>query len=459
MTLKQNDIITTVISDYGINGEGIAKHQGIVVFVPYALKGEKVKIKLNHIKKNFAYATLIEIIQSSNNRIKPDCNRFLKCGGCNLSHISYNEQLEIKKQALITTLKKNTGKDLYVKDIVASPNIFGYRNKVQLPFGTVNNKVSVGFFRENSHKIVSITKCFLHGDWLEKLIRIILDFANKYNLTVYNEDRQKGLLRHLVARFIDENLCVVLVINGNKIPHVNELSDKLQKAFQYLSLYLSVNRDKTNVIMGKELIPVIERPFIIDILGIKAEINPLSFLQVNNRIRDLIYTEVIKKTIDSDMVIDAYSGIGLLGAVLAKNGVEKVYNIEIIPEAIEDARRLAENNGLNNVFNILGDAAIELPKLINSIMDNQSKENDSLKRKISIILDPPRKGVSQTIIEALNSIEYPINLIYISCNPATLSRDLSLLTKSDNYSIISITPYDMFPQTKHVECVVLMSRL
>lgn len=456
--IKQNDIIETTISDYGVNGEGIAKFEGIVIFVPYALKGEQVRIKIDHVKRNFAYATVIEVLESSPKRIKPDCNRFLKCGGCNLSHIDYEEQLKIKKQALINTLKKNTGQDLNVGDIVPSPKIDAYRNKVQLPFSIVNGKVALGFYRASSHKIVSITKCFLHADWLNKLIAVVLEYANKYNLTVYDEKSQKGLLRHLVARYVNRQLCIVLVVNGEKVHKIEILIEEIQKKFDNFSFYLSINKQNTNVIMGKKLIPIIDKPLKVNILGIDAEVNPLSFLQVNNEVRDMIYTEVIQKTKNSDTVIDAYSGIGIMGAVLSKNGVKKVYNIEIIAEAIENADTLSKNNKLNNITNICGDAAIELPLLINSIKESQQTTSGNLNQSISVILDPPRKGVNLAVIEALNNIDYPINLVYISCNPATLSRDLSLLTKNGNYSILSIVPYDMFPQTKHLEVVICLSR-
>lgn len=497
--LKQNDIVILDIIDYGMNGEGIAKKDGIVIFVPFAMKGERIKAKITYVKKSFATAKLVDLIIQSKDRIESPCNRFGRCGGCNLLHIRYEEQLNLKKNQLKTTLRKNMGKDIEVGECVRSDKEYGYRNKVQLPFGKVNNKVAVGFYGESTHKIASITKCFLHDVWLEKLIEIVLQFCNSNYFPVYDEITHKGLLRHLVARFIDDQLSVVIVINGKTLPKSEELEKMLSEQFPSFSLHLSINEEKTNVIMGKTLVPLKENDFTIDILGIKINLNPLSFLQINDFIRDEIYKQVIDFVKESDIVIDVYSGLGIIGAVLAKNGVKKIYNIEIVPEAINDANILAQANGITEqVQNICGDSTTVLPELINNIMGNQidndanisaptngiteqvqnlcgdtavmstksinntmgnqANNNEHPKESISIILDPPRKGVSQALVETLNAITVPIKLVYISCNPATLSRDLAILTKNDIYVINSVSPYDMFPQTKHLETLVLLCR-
>lgn len=453
-TIKQNDILILDIIDYGINGEGVAKHGGIVVFVPFAIKGECIKAKITYVKRAYATAELVEVLSESHFRQKPVCNRFIRCGGCNLLHLAYEEQLRLKKEILNTTLKKNIGGEFTISDCIPSKKVLGSRNKVQLPFGVVNGKPALGFFRENTHKIVSVTKCFLHEDWLEKLIAVTLEFVNTNGISVYDETTGKGLLRHLVARHIDKQLCLVLVANGRHLPKSEIYIGMLGKEFGDFSLYLSVNTKDTNVILGDELLPLVEKPFVINILGLSAQLNPLSFLQVNDEIRDEIYRAVIEKTSSSDIVIDAFSGVGIIGAVLAKNGVKNVYNIEIVPEAIADANALAAQNGIaDSVINICGDAAVELPKLLKYI-----KESSPAAQKVSIILDPPRKGVASAVIEALNGIDHPVELIYVSCNPATLSRDLALLTKNNNYVINSITPYDMFPNTRHLETLVCMTR-
>lgn len=451
---KQGDILSVKIEDQGTNGEGIAKEQGFVIFVEGALIDERVKIKIDFVKKDFAYAHIVEILNASPHRVYPECNRYPKCGGCDLLHMAYHEQLEFKRRLVANTLKKYAGKDFFVNPCVPSKDSLYYRNKVQLPFGVVNGKAAVGFFRKGSHKIVSMTKCFLHGSWLQKLIEIVLDFVNAHNISVYDEQKHAGLLRHLVARYVCDQLCVTLVINGDKLPYAHKLAQKLLDSFSAISFYLCVNTQKTNVIMTDKLKPVIDRPLEIEAMGVKAKIGPLSFLQVNDAVRDEIYKEVMQKACGSDIVFDIYGGIGLLGAALAKRGVKKVYNIEIVRQAVKDADKLAAENMLSDrITNICGDAAVELPKVMGKAL------KDKKDAKISVIVDPPRKGLNTAVIDTLVKLDMPLNLIYISCNPATLARDLALLTQNGDYDIISITPYDMFPQTRHVECLVLMSRV
>ncbi len=450
--MKQDDIIIVDIIDYGMDGEGVAKTENEIIFIPYTVVGEKVRAKVNHVrKKTIVFATLIEVIVESPFRQKPICNRFGRCGGCDIMHIVYEEQLRIKKKALATILSKNAKYQGEIEDVVPSDKIFDYRNKVQLPFGMVNGKVALGFFRNNSHKVVSITKCFLHGEWVEKLISVFLDYANKYNLSVYNEERQSGLLRHLVARFIDEKITIIVVINGNELPKQKELLAEIGKIFDDFSLYISVKKERDNVVMGKSIKPIKTKEFNINILGIDFEVNPYSFLQLNSYIRDCIYREVIKEInkTEKNLVIDAYAGVGLMGAVLAKSG-NKVINLEIVKEATEDGKILAKNNNIEDkIENINGDSAILLPKVIEKYLSNEETNN------FAIILDPPRKGCSKEVIDSLNGINKPHKAFYISCNPATLARDLGLLTE---YTILKIVPYDMFPNTKHLETLVYLEK-
>ena len=419
--LKQDDILDVVIDGYGMDGEGVAHADDNVIFVPFAMKGERVKAKVTYVKRNLVFCSLKEILRFSPLRVCPDCNRFLRCGGCDMLHVKYEEQLRIKKENVKTLFRKNVGYEPEIEDVVPSPKQLAYRNKIQLPFGTVNGKVAVGFFKENSHKIVSITKCFLHGDWVEKLIGVFLSYAEKYDLKAYDECSKKGTLRHLVARYIDGKYCIVVVTNKCVLPHANDLLKMLDEAVgEEYSLYYSPKTEHNNVIMGKTVVPVKESPFIIDVLGIKVSLNPFSFLQLNDDVRDLIYTAVAKSIPDGSTVVDAYAGVGILGATLAKRGA-RVYNIEIVPEATADGDILAKENGLEDkISNINGDAAVILPQLLEKL---------NIKDKIYIILDPPRKGIAPEVSDALNSLSCPVKLIYISCNPATLTRDLKLLSE------------------------------
>ena len=465
--MQPNQTIELNIVDLGMEGEGIAKYEGYTFFVPYALPGERVKAKITHLKKgkNLGYAVLKEVVEASPYRVKPPCNRFGRCGGCTMMHLDYQKQLEYKKKSVQAVLRKNAGLTMEINDVV--PSIpYAYRNKAQLPFGMVNGKVAVGFYGTGTHKVVSSTKCFLHGEWLEKLIAIVLKFANENNISVYNEESKKGLLRHVVARYIGGKMVVTIVINGQVLPKVEVLKEALEKEFPGMALYLSPNTRDTNVIMGNTLIPICQAKQSIEVMGIKIDVNPFSFFQINDYIREKLYSRVIDMVAPNNdtIVIDAYAGVGLMGAIMAKKGAY-VFNIEIVKEAIDDSIKLYAENGISdNVTNICGDASIELKKLVeatdyeqSSPQTNKFKELVTSGKKVKIILDPPRKGISKEVADTLNSLSKVLDfdLIYISCNPATLSRDIANLTE---FTPTEITPYDMFPSTSHVESVVCLTR-
>lgn len=564
--IKQGDKIELRIEDYGSNGEGIAKYDGYVVFVPYTVVGEKVKARITYVKKTFANAVLEEVLEKSDLRKDPPCNRFGKCGGCDIMHIEYDEQLKLKQSSIQNTFSKNYKKEIQIEPTVPSDKVFGYRNKVSLPFGVVNGKIALGFYRENTHKIVSITKCFLQGEWIETLIKVVLEYANELKLTVYDENKNKGLLKHLVARYVDSHLTVTLVTT-NKLPQINKLVKVISENYNSFALYQNINKSNGNsVFCGKvELLAGNEKP--LKVRNILAPINPLSFLQVNEGIRDKIYDKVeeLVELHSGQVVIDAYAGIGILGANLAKKGI-KVFNIEIVEEAKKDADKLAKLNGLENyITNICGDSAEELPKLVSNLkldlskyahhkmnlrqpyfdsissgtkiyelrlndekrqlinlgdticfnevdgnkqllvkvknkflyknfedlftelgtvktgfgfdlpikqasetmLEFYSKENvekygalalevEPITPTLTVILDPPRKGCDTKVLDTLKEINLD-SLIYISCNPATLSRDLNYL--SDTYQPTFVTPYDMFPNTRHTECLTMLKRI
>ncbi len=446
--LKQDDILTLHIDSYGMDGEGVAHAGEYVIFVPFAIKGEQVRAKVTYVKKNLVFCNLIEVERPSAFRVKPECNRFPKCGGCDLIHIDYAEQLRVKKENVRTLFRKNAGLDIEIDDVVPCSTPLGYRNKIQLPFGTVNGKTAMGFFRENSHKVVSITKCFLHGEWVETLIAVFLKYAEKFGIAAFNEETKTGVLRHMVARHIGGRYCIVVVTDNKPLPHCDYLLSELDSALgkENYSLYLSPKEERNNVILGKRIVPIRENPFVIDVLGIRVSLNPYSFLQLNNEIRDKIYLDVANRIPNGSFAIDAYAGVGVLGATLAKRGVH-VINIEIVPEATADGDKLARENGvLDYVQNINGDAAVCLPQVVRSLPAD---------RPVSVILDPPRKGVSPEVVATLNALPQDVSLYYISCNPSTLTRDIKLLSAS--YRVESVTPYDMFPNTKHVETLVVLS--
>ncbi len=445
--LLQGIYLEVDIVDSGTSGEGIAKVSGYVIFVPFAIVGERVKIRIDHVKKQFAYAVLIEVITPSPYRRKPVCTRFFRCGGCSMLHIEYAKQLEIKHHALTSTILKNTHTEYPIDDVVASQPEYPYRNKLTLPFGITDGRVSLGFYRQSTHKVVSTLKCFLNGDWAEKLIGIVLDYAKSNNLSVYSEESGRGLLRHLVARYLDGFLAVVLVVNGSSIPNAQHLVDRLAREFGEFSLHLSINRAKTNVVFGDKLVAIKDGQQYATMLGVRYPVHPYSFVQVNTAIATKIYDRIVQvvKPNERTIFVDSYAGIGVLGCLMAKMGA-KVYNVEIVKEAVDNGRKLYKDNNIDATF-VQGDAGVELPK----ILDGIDKDRD-----VYIFLDPPRKGLSQSVIDAVNKLgEYNnVKLIYLSCNPATLSRDMSKL----HYTPISITPYDMFPTTEHLETLVILGK-
>ncbi len=465
--MQPNETIELKITDLGMDGEGIGRFEGVTFFVPYALVGETVKAKITHIKKgkNIGYATLKEIVERSPKRITPPCNRFTRCGGCTMMHMEYGEQLQYKKKSLERILKKNAGLDFEVKDVVPSSQ-FQYRNKAQIPFGMVNGRVAVGFYAVGTHKIVSSTKCFLHGEWLEKLIKMVLDFANANGLSVYDEVTKKGLLRHLVARYVGGKMVVTLVVNGTSVKNIDKLSDALSREFPSLSLYLSPNLKDTNVIMGESVIPIKTDESFIDVMGVKIDVNPFSFFQVNDEIRTKLYEKVIEEVAPCEdvVVVDAYAGVGLMGAIMAKRGAT-VFNIEIVKEATLDSIKLYKENGISEkAYNVCGDSAVELKKLVkateNALASTETEVFQELVKsgkKVKIVLDPPRKGIAKEVADTLNELSKSLDfdLIYVSCNPATLSRDILNLNA---FEVKEVLPFDMFPNTPHLETFCLLKQ-
>ena len=449
----KGDILEVTIADIGMNGEGIAKDNGFVIFIPYALKDEQVRIEVLKVKKNFAYAKIIKLMTASPVRQDSKCKYFGKCGGCDYQHVVYEKQLEYKRQEIINCFKKNAGVDVDPKPTVPSDKIFGYRNKVQMPIGSMNGKVYAGFFREGSHYIVDVDKCILEEDGFNGYIRSFLKWANKYKLTAYNELTGKGILRHILLRHVGETTQIVIVVNANELPRLAELISEFKAYNANFTLHVNINRERSNVILGKRMLLKYGTNAIkCEMQGIKAEISPYSFMQINNSIRESIYSKVSDMLSENDdnIVIDAYSGVGILTNILAKRA-KKAYGIEIVKDAVKNADELTKANGNENkVTNILGDAAVCLPKLIGELRSDK----ETMDSNISVVLDPPRKGADIDVMNAVLSAN-PDKIIYISCNPSTLARDYSYI--KDNYEIKEIIPYDMFPNTRHVETVVSMS--
>ena len=445
--LKKNDELQVEILELGVNGEGIAKHENVVIFVPFALPGEIVKIKIINTKSSFYIAKLLEVVSESELRTIPQCPVFKKCGGCSLQHLKYESQLEFKTQQVKNNISKIAKQNVNVLPCVASDLVYGYRNKIQMPVGEDNNNLIVGMYRPNSHNIVATNTCLLQDSATNKIISLTNEFLLKYNISGYDEKTKKGLVRHIVARTLNNQILVTLVINGKEVPNIREYIEILSKNYQNFGLYLNINTQNNNVILGNKFVYIYGIKYLEHTeFDIKYTIYPQSFMQINNYTKYEIYSYILNyvRNKNYSAVIDAYSGAGLLSAMLSKVA-KKVYGIEIIDKAVESANILKQQNKIENLINICGDCAVEVPKLVSK----NKFEN------FMIVLDPPRKGCDEKVLNAIVSAK-PNNIIYVSCNSATLSRDLITLTNG-GYKIEIVQPYDMFPQTPHVETVCVLS--
>ena len=472
--IEKNDIICAVTEAIGSNGEGIIRHEGITFFVPACLPGEKVRFRVLKVKGNIGYGKAEEILTPAEERVREKCPVFSKCGGCCLQHMDYPAQLLHKSNVVKDALRKIGGIQMEIPLAVKSESSYGYRNKLQIPVGVDREgKTVIGFYAEHSHRIVPVSACAIHPDWAEKLISIIKRYMTECAVKGYDEENKKGALRHIVAREIGGKYIITLVTAKKELPNLTYLVGLLSEAFSVFTLYLNLNDEDTNVIFGKEFQLVHGMGFFqSEEQGIVYEAGPMTFLQVNENVRTKLYKDVLKKvcTDGDEVVVDAYSGGGLLTAMIAKKA-KRVYGIELEKEASRCADSLKQMNGLSNMTNICGYVEEELM----GVLEKEKGE------KVRLVLDPPRAGIARSVVKALLESGIP-QLVLVSCNPATLARDLGILTGrliekegelvknpayeglsagktvKGYYEIESIQPYDMFPQTKHVETLVCLAR-
>lgn len=471
LRVQEGDVIEGEVVDFASDGEGIVKIDSYAVFVPFAIKGETVRARVRHAKKDYAFAELIEVLSVSNERIKPKCTYFGRCGGCDLQHLSRESQLSLKKATVQNALRKTAGLDVTVDDVVRL-NDWEYRNKIALPFGykSKSGRVTPGFFEKRSHTVVPMKWCPLHGEWAATLIADVTDWANSHSVSVYDENTRKGLLRHVVARNLD-TLTVTLVVNGKGVPYLDDLCSRLEKSFPGVCVFISENTKNTNAIFGNEAKLVYGKVKKQNLGAFSAVVSPMSFLQVNDEVRDAIYDDVCQclKDFDGD-IIELYSGVGLLTAQLASRLKDaKITAVEIVPDATENANALMKSLALDkNVTNVCADA-LDFMKTLRS---DDLSQDDSLpdeitqspyylgekkaaRKPLALVLDPPRKGCDREVLDAAKKAKFDI-VTYVSCNPQTLARDLKIL--SDTYLVVRVTPYDMFPQTSNVETLCLLRR-
>lgn len=445
--MRKGDVLTVDIIDFGANGEGVAKVDGIPVFIPMAIKGEMVEVKIVHAKKDFAFGEIVKIIKPSENRVKPKCIHFGKCGGCDLQHVDYQAQKQIKLNAVSNTLRKIAGIQTEISAIFSGEPYY-YRNKLALPFGMKGDKVVVGFYEKQTHRIVPLKDCPLHGEWLRPLIKEVTEWATVNEISVYNEKSGKGLLRHLVARKLD-TLSVTIVVNGNSIPQCKDLYERLKSVFKTVAIYVSINKENTNVILGDNAKLVNGDEVKQSLGGFMAKISPLSFLQVNTAVMQTLYDEVAKRLDGEKSLLELYSGVGLLTAqILTRLKELRITAVEIEKSAVADAKKLMADLGLS-------DRAEEICADASEFIDKSKSEKGVLCGFDSVILDPPRKGCDGEVLNAINESGVK-KIVYVSCNPATLARDLKLLT---NYQIVDINLFDLFAQTSHIETLVSLKKI
>lgn len=477
LSVEINDIIEGEVCDFTSDGEGVVKVDGYAVFVPFAIKGEVIRAKVRIAKKDYAVAELIEVLEPSKHRVKPKCPYFGTCGGCDIQHLDSETQLQVKKSSVANAIKRVGGLDVAVDDVVRL-NDWEYRNKISLPFGykRKTNRVTLGFYEKRTHSVVPMKWCPLHGDWASRLIAIVTEWANSNNISVYDEKTQNGLLRHVVARYLD-TLCVTLIINGERVPKLKELCENLQKEFSSVALYISENTKNTNVIFGKTARLVFGKERKQNLGVFDAVVSPTSFLQVNNDIRDAIYDEVCKELKDFDGdILEFYSGVGLLTAQIAMRLPNaKITSVEIEPSAVQNAKALMKELDLTdrvqcNCQDVLDwlnarekdkkediKPCEDLPdEIVNSPFYLGEKPTVKSETKpMALILDPPRKGCDKTVLEMATKAGVE-KIVYISCNPQTLARDLKILAQ--DFEVKRVTPFDMFCQTSNVETFCVLDK-
>ena len=449
MQVEKNKEYIVDIIDTGFQGEGIAKIDGLTIFIPNAIKGEKLKILIVKVLSSHAFGKIVEIIEKSPYRIESDCTTYKRCGGCSLRHIKYEETLKMKQNAVQSLVNKTLKNKIEVEDTLGMENPYHYRNKAQYPMGlNKDGKPVIGVFANRTHEIIPINTCFIQNEQTEEIAKYLFEFLVKNNISVYNEKTQKGLVRHIVTKIgikTNEIMCI-LVINGKEMPKEKELVEELTNKFKNIkTIVKNINTKNTNVILGNENINLFGDGYITDILGeYKFKISPMSFYQVNPIQAEKLYNlgvEFANITKD-DIVFDLYCGIGTISLFMSKFA-KKVYGVEIVEEAIIAAKENAKINNVDNTEFIAGDVEKVLDELVNvkQIMPD------------IIMVDPPRRGLDNTSIENIKKVR-PKKLVYISCNPASLVRDLAKL--EEIYEVKKIKPVDMFPYTSSVECVSLL---
>ena len=450
-TLKKNEVHTGKVIDLTHEGHGVVKIDRYPVFVPNALIEEEIEYKLIKVKKNFAIGKLLEVKNKSKDRVEPPCVYYYKCGGCQMQHMTYQAQLNMKKEQVVNLFhRKGPFEDIPIQPTLGMEQPWRYRNKSQIPVGKdKDNKAIMGFYRQRSHDIIDMDSCLIQDEQHQNIMNYVKHWFNELNMSIYDEKNKRGLMRHLVIRtgYHTDEIMVIFVTNGKKFKNANVLVQKLISEFPNItSIKQNINDTHSNVIMGPQSVTLYGKDKIVDELSeVTFNISDQSFYQINSAQTEKLYQKAIDyaQLTGEEIVLDTYCGIGTIGLYMAPQA-KHVYGVEVVPSAIKDAQENATKNQLNNT-------TFECGKAEDVILEWKAQ---GIKPDV-VMVDPPRKGCDETFIKTLLKLK-PKRIVYISCNPSTQQRDAQLL--SDNYHLVEITPVDMFPQTTHIETVALFER-
>lgn len=453
MEIKKNSIVEIYIDDMTVEGAGVGHIDGAAVFVDNSVVGDHLEIIIIKAAKNYFVGKINKILNPSKLRIENDCASFPRCGGCAFRNISYQSECEIKQKRVLDCIKRIAKNNTIPNDIVGCENIASYRNKAQYKFALDRDgNIQIGFFARHSHRVIDCENCLLQPKEFEKIVKIVRNYAENNTVSVYDEATGKGLLRQLYIRkgFATNEIMVCLVINGNRLYNGEDLVSELtQNIPEIASIVVNINRDKTNVILGDECQTLYGKDTITDILcGVKFSLSPHSFYQVNPIQAEKLFkkAEEYADFKGGETVLDLYCGVGAVGLCTAKNA-GKLIGVEIIPQAVENAKQNALANGIDNAEFICADATTAAEMLANRGITPDV-----------VMIDPPRKGCTPELISTVTEDMNPKRVVYISCDPATLARDIAIFEEK-GYTLKEVTPFDLFPRTPHVETVCLMSRV
>ena len=451
LPVQKNEYIDVIFEDLTHDGAGVAKVEGYPLFVPNGLPGEKAKIKVIKVNKGYGFGRLMEITEASPYRVEPECPIYKECGGCQLQHMSYEGQLKAKEKQVSDVLQR-IGKleNVKVHPVIGMENPWRYRNKAQVPIGENEGGLIGGFYQQRSHQIIDMKACIIQQEKNDEVVKKVKEICNINGVRAYDEQKHKGELRHIMARYglKSGEVMVVLVTRTNELTGKKKIIEEIVKRIPGVkSIVQNINSKKTNVIFGDETKVLWGEEVIYDSIGdIKFAISARSFYQVNPEQTKVLYDKALEYAdlTGEENVIDAYCGIGTISLFLAQKA-RKVYGVEIVPEAIEDAKKNAELNGISNVEFAVGEAETVIPEWYeNGVVADV------------LVVDPPRKGCDDKLLQTIINMK-PKKVVYVSCNPATLARDLRVL-EDGGYQTVEVQPVDMFPQTMHVECCSLLVR-